>query len=202
MTQGERRTQLRPCAAADDAFLYDVFCTTWQDEVAALPNQNLAQHVLRIQHIAQERRFASRYPGHQRFVIVHDGDAAGRLYLLPEGPTLHLVDLTVLPDFHARGVAGSVLRGLFDQAEHYAQVIRARVSRSNDVATAVGSALGFRLVDVDDLDHYFEWTPATVGRPTADAPVASKEGPISAKKEGPAALAQTSVTLSGVTVAI
>ena len=46
-------TYLRPCAASDDAFLYAVFSTTWESEVAALPNQNLAQHVLRIQHIAQ-----------------------------------------------------------------------------------------------------------------------------------------------------
>src|SRR4029079_16547239 len=71
---------LRSCTEADDACVYDVFCTTWESEVAALPNQNLAQHVLRIQHIAQERRFASQYPDLQRYIVVQDGEPAGRPY--------------------------------------------------------------------------------------------------------------------------
>jgi hypothetical protein len=69
---------LRPCVQEDEAFLYDVFCTTWENQVAALPNPNLAQHVLRIQHIAQERRFASRYPGHHRYVVLDDGEPVRR----------------------------------------------------------------------------------------------------------------------------
>ena len=73
---------LRACTEADDAFVYDVFSTTWESEVAALPNQNLAQHVLRIQHIAQERRFASRYPGHQRYIVL-GGRPARRPALRP-----------------------------------------------------------------------------------------------------------------------
>ena len=90
-------TYLRPCAASDDAFLYAVFSTTWESEVAALPNQNLAQHVLRIQHIAQERRFASRYPDHERYVVLVDGQPAGRLYVHQDDLTL-MEMATVLED--------------------------------------------------------------------------------------------------------
>lgn len=69
---------LRQCVPADEVFLYDVFCATWASEVAALSNPRLP-HVLRIQYIAQERRFTSFYPGNQRFVVVHDDAPAGRL---------------------------------------------------------------------------------------------------------------------------
>jgi len=41
----EELPYLRACVDGDDTFLYDVFCTTWESEVAALPNPKLAQHV-------------------------------------------------------------------------------------------------------------------------------------------------------------
>ena len=62
----------------------------------SLPNPGLAQLVLRIQHIAQERRVAGRYPGHDRFVVVEDGERVGRLYVHQGASTLHVLDLTLL----------------------------------------------------------------------------------------------------------
>src|SRR5262245_13607447 len=101
---------LRPCTDVDDAFLYDVFCTTWESEVAALPNPNLAQHVLRIQHIAQERRFSTRYPSHERFVVLEDGEPAGRLYVHLGESMMHVIDLTLLPRFRSHGIGTRIFR--------------------------------------------------------------------------------------------
>jgi ribosomal protein S18 acetylase RimI-like enzyme len=154
-----RLAYLRPCGRADDAFLYDVFCTTWASEVAALPNPNLAPHVLRIQHIAQERRFTNCYPGHQRFVVVHDGEPAGRLYLHERGARMHVVDLTLLPRFRARGLGTQLTRDLFVQATEHGKTVTVRLARRNTRACDLYSSLGFRLVRTDDLDNYFEWTP-------------------------------------------
>ncbi len=157
MTPLGRPTYLRPCTASDDAFLYDVFCTTWADEVAALPNQNLAQHVLRIQHIAEERRYASRHPGHERYVVEHDGEPAGRLYLDRDDSSIHLVDLTLLPAFQGRGTGSRILRDLCEQARREQRVLRLRVSRRNRGAVELCHRLGFTLCSVDDLEHHFEW---------------------------------------------
>lgn len=149
---------LRPCTPADDAFVYDVFCTTWEHEVAALPNQNLAQHVLRIQHIAQERRFESHYPQHQRYVVLADGKPAGRLYVHETGTVMHVIDLTLMPRFRDRGIGARVFRDLFAYATGEGLSISLRVARRNERATDFYTSLGFRLVTVDDLDNYFEWT--------------------------------------------
>lgn len=149
---------LKPCDTTDDSFLYDVFATTWESEVAALPNQNLARHVLRIQHIAQERRFATRYPGHQRFVILEDGLPAGRLYLHHDGPVMHVIDLTLMPAFRSRGIGTRVFTDVCHEAAQDGRSVTLRVGRRNTRATGLYAALGFRLVAVDDLDNHFEWS--------------------------------------------
>jgi len=153
---------LRACTEADDAFVYDVFSTTWESEVAALPNQNLARHVLRIQHTAQERRFDTRYPGHRRFVVTHDQERVGRFYLFASGSSLHIVDLTLLPQFRRRGIGTRLVSDLMGEASSDGHRVSMRVSRDDRSAIGLYASLGFHLQSSDDLDHYFEWTPAPV----------------------------------------
>jgi GNAT superfamily N-acetyltransferase len=176
---------LRPCTEADDAFVYDVFCTTWESEVAALPNQNLAQHVLRIQHIAQERRFAARYPEYQRYIVLHDGEPAGRLYVHETDSTMHVVDLTLMPEFRDQGIGTRLFHDLFRHAEAAGQSITLQVERRNERATMLYTALGFDLVTVDDLDNYFEWVPDTA---------ATKEDRAAFTKEDATAVTKESAT--------
>jgi ribosomal protein S18 acetylase RimI-like enzyme len=185
----ERLPYLRTCVDADDTFLYDVFCTTWESEVAALPNPKLAQHVLRIQHIAQERRFRTRYPHHERYVVLEDDEPAGRLYVDRNETMMHVVDLTLLPRFQSQGIGTRVFQDLFHVAGEDRQVVTLRVPRRNVRATDLYTSLGFRLVSMDDLDSYFEWTPATVAAPEdmKEGNAAVEEGP-EAMKEGPSAM--------------
>lgn len=172
-----RLSCLRAVDPSDDTFLYEVFATTWESEVAALPNQNLARHVLRIQHIAQERRFASRYPGHQRLVVTtREGERAGRLYLLRSGSALQVVDLTLLPEFRGAGLGTHVLRQLMALAEAEELPIAARVSRSNTRVTDACARLGFELVDVDDLDNFLRWHPAPRDADVLELRVGSQAG--------------------------
>ncbi|MGA8993273.1 MAG: GNAT family N-acetyltransferase [Nocardioidaceae bacterium] len=157
MTSLGTATYLRPVEPSDDAFLYDVFCTTWAGEVAVLPNQNLARHVLRIQHIAQERRFTSRHPGRERFVVVEDGRPVGRLYLDRTGPGNRVLDLTLLPAFQSRGLGTRVLLDLVQQARVAGVGLQLSVKRRNRRAVEWLHRLDFRLVDLDDLDDHFVW---------------------------------------------
>jgi ribosomal protein S18 acetylase RimI-like enzyme len=156
-----RLRYLRACTPADDAFLYDVFCTTWMSEIAGLPNPDLAPHVLRIQHTAQERRFDNRYPGRQRFVILDGGEPAGRLYVHEGASTMHLIDLTLLDPFRRRGIGGRLARDLFAHATEHRMSINLRVARRNLRAYDVYSSLGFRPVRIDDVDSHLEWTPGS-----------------------------------------
>ena len=175
MTGLERLPYLRASVDGDDAFLYDVFCTTWESEVAALPNPKLAQHVLRIQHIAQERRWRSRYPGQQQYVVLEAGEPAGRLYADRTPETLHVVDLTLLPRFQSRGIGTRIFADLQQLAAEEGLTVTLRVPRRNLRATELYSRVGFRLVTLDDLDNYFEWTPAAQREVQSDAADVSQE---------------------------
>jgi len=183
---------LRACTEADDAFVYDVFSTTWESEVAALPNQNLAQHVLRIQHIAQERRFASQYPDLQRYIVVQDGEPAGRLYVHESASLLEVVDLTLMPRFRDHGIGTGIFHQLFEHATREGQTIALRVERRNERATMLYSQLGFDLVSVDDLDNYFEWTPAGVKEERVDLAVKEDRVPLAVKEDASARAGDTS----------
>jgi ribosomal protein S18 acetylase RimI-like enzyme len=174
-----RWSYLRACTPADDAFLYDVFATTWESEVAALPNQNLARHVLRIQHIAQERRFGKRFAGYQRFVVLDDeGVPAGRLYVCDTVSTMHVVDLTLLPQFQERGIGTRILRDLIGEVGRTGQRLDLRVARSNERAMDLYARLGLELVDADHVDHTFSWDPSRHG-PLADVDLDVDSGRVS-----------------------
>lgn len=152
---------LRAVRRADEPFLYDVFCTTWQREVAAMPDPRLVRHFLRIQHTAQETRFHSRFPGHERYVVTHQGEDAGRAYIHRTPSILHAIDMTLLPRFRSLGIGSRLVEDLFADARDHAQLVSIRVPRRNVRATRLYAALGFRLVTMDDLDHYYEWDPET-----------------------------------------
>ncbi len=159
------RAYLKAVVATDDAFVYDVFCTTWESEVAALPNPNLARHVLRIQHIAQERRFAARYPHHERFVVLDDGRPVGRLYAVVADDTLHLIDLTLMPEHRSHGLGTAIIRDLLAHAREEGLTLALQVPRQNRRATDLVASLGFALSEVDDLDLHFVSSPTSTRRP-------------------------------------
>ncbi len=169
MEDAESFPYLRPAGRDDERFLFDVFATTWADEVAALPDPKLAAHVLRIQHTAQERRFDGRHPGCERFVVLHDGEPVGRLYLHIDDTMVHAVDMTLLPEFRSRGIGTRIVGDLLGLAREKGQSVTLRVPRRNPRAATLYRALGFRLVTVDDLDSYFEWTPSLTDDPAAMA---------------------------------
>lgn len=149
---------LRPCDPSDDDFLYEVFATTWESEVAALPNQNLARHVLRIQHTAQERRFAHRYPGHRRVLVTHEGERAGRLYLFGTDLEVQVLDLTLLPRFHATGLEELVVRALMAEAARDGRPLTIQVDRADERAATLYTSMGFDLVSLDDTHLVLRWT--------------------------------------------
>jgi ribosomal protein S18 acetylase RimI-like enzyme len=163
-------TDLQEATDDDEGFLYDVFCTTWESEIAALPNPSLAHHILRIQYTAQNRRFQNRYPHHERHVVMNDGQAVGRLYLQRDADVIHVVDMTLLPEFRSRGIGTELVRMVVTEATKEGRSVTLRVARRNTRAAMLYSSLGFNLVTMDDLDSYFEFTPAAVpaGRELAD----------------------------------
>ena len=150
---------VRRATRGDEPFLFAVFSTVWESEVAAMPNPNLVQHFLRIQYTAQERRFQARHPGFERWVIEHVGEPAGRFYLHRSPELLHILDMTLLPVYRSKGIGTRLVSGVMAEAAANGQTVTLRVARRNVRAATLYDDLGFRLVTMDDQDCYFEWSP-------------------------------------------
>ena len=157
-------TGLRPATAADEPFLFDVFSTTWQNEVAALPDPTLVRHFLRIQYTAQNTRFQARFPGYERWIIEHENKRAGRFFVHRSASVLHIVEITLMPEFRSTGIGSRVLRAMMAEATERDQSVSLRVPRRNVRAARLYDTMGFELVTMDDQDSYFEWTPPDPAR--------------------------------------
>ncbi len=149
----------RRATPQDEAFLFDVYCTTWQREVAAMPNPSLVRHFLRIQYTAHNTKIAARFPGHERWVVMHEDKRAGRFFLHRSPSILHIVEITLLPEFRSAGIGTRILLDVLAEAERHDQSVSLRVPRRNVRAANLYNTLGFSLVTMDDQDSYFEWTP-------------------------------------------
>lgn len=153
------RAWRRPARAEDDGILYDVFSSTWQRAVAAMPDPALTCHFLRIQYTAQERLFAARYPDLERSVVMVGDEPAGRVYLHRSPTSIRIVDLSLLPAFRGRGIARALVTELLNEAAERGRTVTLRLPRSNEGALPRYEEAGFRLVSGDDLDLHLEWTP-------------------------------------------
>lgn len=152
------RAWRRPASAEDEGLVYTVFSSTWQDAVAAMPNPALGQHFLRIQYTAQERRFRTRYPDLERWVMMIGEEPVGRLYLQHSPTALHLVDLTLLPEYRGQGIGRALVAELMAEATEQGVPLRMRLGRTHD-AIRQAMRIGFRVVAEDDVETRLEWTP-------------------------------------------
>jgi len=164
MSDLSTKPNLRPVALDDESFLFDVFASNWEDECAALPNQNLVTHFLRIQYTAEQSRFDARFPRLERYVVLDDdGEPVGRFYLQFSEPLVQCIDMTLLPKYRDIGIGQRVLGALLDCAASKGLSVTMRVARRNQRAMAFYRRAGFRMVTMDDLDVYFEWSPSPDG---------------------------------------
>lgn len=155
------RAWLRPACAEDEGILFDVFSSTWQHAVATMPDPAIRRHFLRIQHISQESRFATRYPDLERYVVVAGDESVGRLYLQWSDDTLQIVDVTLLPSHRNRGLGTGITTELMQQAAARGCRVALRVDRAEPRLVRLYSRTGFRLVSADHFDAHLEWDPGT-----------------------------------------
>lgn len=154
---------LSPVTDADAPFLFTLYASTRAEELAAwglAPAQQDA--FLRMQWLAQQRAWATRFPGAEHHIVLKDEQRAGRLLVAREADGWRLVDLALLPEHRGTGLGTHLLRGLLEEAGKVGQPVRLSVLRDNP-ARRLYARLGFREVPgTDAADPYLamEWVPA------------------------------------------
>jgi ribosomal protein S18 acetylase RimI-like enzyme len=113
----EKKITLRPVTSADEEFLLSVYASTRSEEMARVPwTQEQKDAFVRLQFAAQQQHYPAQYPQANHDVISVDGVPVGRIYLDRSKEGLHILDITVLPQYRSAGIGSKVLRQVLDEA--------------------------------------------------------------------------------------
>jgi GNAT superfamily N-acetyltransferase len=164
---------LRPIRPEDQEFLYRVYASTRQEELAVVAWSDAEKDAfLRAQFVAQHTYYQENYPSSTFDVVMVDGEAAGRLYLARWPEELRIIDIALLPEYRGRGVGGALLGGVFTEAAGKDLPVRIHVERGSPVLRLY-ERLGFRLAADRGVYLFLEWRPG-------------QEQPAAAPARGPA----------------
>ncbi len=135
---------LRPVGDADDDFLLSVYASTRAEELAQVPwSPEQKDAFLRMQFSAQKQHYAAQYPRAKHDVIYMDQTQVGRLYLAPDVEAMHILDITILPQYRNSGIGSFLLGQIMDEARDAGKSVTIYVESFNPSLRLL-ERLGFR----------------------------------------------------------
>jgi ribosomal protein S18 acetylase RimI-like enzyme len=147
----------RPSTPADDEFLYQLYCSTREDEMAlwgAPADQQAA--FLRMQFAAQRAHYGRHFSQADHAIITIDGRPVGRTLVDRSHDEIRLVDIAILPGHRSSGIGTALLRELLDESVATGKPVRVHAFKPS---RAVGfyERLGFRRTGDEGVYWALEW---------------------------------------------
>ncbi len=140
-------TSLRPVKPGDEDFLYRVYASTRQEELAQVGwDEAQKAAFLRMQFDAQARYYREHYAGAQFLVILAEDQPAGRLYVIRWPAEIRIMDIALLPEHRGAGIGTKLLGDLISEAEASGKPLSIHVERFNVRALRLYERLGFEEV--------------------------------------------------------
>ncbi|HEU4413451.1 MAG TPA: GNAT family N-acetyltransferase [Candidatus Angelobacter sp.] len=151
--------QLRPYRADDQEFLFKLYASTRQQEIAAFGWPEAQQQAfLRMQFTTQQRWYASAYPEAEHQIIEREGVAVGRLLVLRQAGSVLLVDIALLPDSRGLGIGTELIGQLVRECRAEKLPLRLQVLKANP-AMKLYERLGFAKTGEDQVYVQMEKSP-------------------------------------------
>ncbi|HYX70550.1 MAG TPA: GNAT family N-acetyltransferase [Terriglobales bacterium] len=150
---------LRPAQPADEDFLLRVYACTREAEMAMVPwplEQKAA--FVRMQFEAQTRHYRAQHPQAEYNIVVHQGRDAGRLWVARKPDGIHILDVTLLPEFRGAGVGKLLLRQLQEEGSRSALPLSIYVESFNP-SLRLFEKMGFRKANEEGVHWLLQWTP-------------------------------------------
>lgn len=156
--ENEASVTLRPAGIEDEAFLYELYCSTRSEEVAAWGLDPAQQEMfLKLQFAARQRHCDIAFDGSDHKIILCDNHPIGRLLVYRSEREIRLVDIAVLPEQRGRGFGTLLIRGLLDEARSD-RPVTLHVDKFSRAARLY-QRLGFLVIGDTGADHKMEWRP-------------------------------------------
>lgn len=150
----------RESGVNDLDLLYRIYASTREPEMQLLTqwDEAMKQQFVMQQFLAQDKFYHEANPAAD-FLIILIGDVpAGRLYCIQREGNLHIIDISLLPEFRNKGYGSIVLRHMQEISKEGSMSLTIRVEKFNP-AKSLYERLGFRALE-DDGSLYLgmRWT--------------------------------------------
>ena len=151
---------LRPVGPQDEEFLYRVYASTREEELAPVLWDVLQKEAfLRMQFSLQHKYYTEVFASASFMIIELGGRSIGRLYRERKEDELNLIDLALLPEYRGRGIGTFLLKSMQAEAGDNNVPMRVYVERFNK-AQSLYKRLGFTTIGDTDVYLLMEWKPA------------------------------------------
>ncbi len=147
---------LRPITLDDEGFLYSVYSSTREDELAQVDwDDAQKQAFLKMQFHAQHTYYMEQYKHASFDVILLDDVPVGRLYLDRRKSEIRIVDIALLTAYRNRGIGSLLLKDILAEGERAGLPVRIHVEHFNP-ALHLYTRLGFRHIDDHGVYYLME----------------------------------------------
>ncbi|MBI1804852.1 MAG: GNAT family N-acetyltransferase [Ignavibacteria bacterium] len=152
---------LRPAYEADNEFLWRLYASTREEELAIVPwSKEQKEEFTRMQFTAQTQFYTDVYPEMEYSIIVNDGVDAGRLIVARLKDEIRVIDIALLPAHRGFGIGKALLEDLIAEAEEMNKPVRLHVEHFNR-ARNLYDRMGFKPVADRGVHVMMEWNPET-----------------------------------------
>jgi ribosomal protein S18 acetylase RimI-like enzyme len=150
-------TTLRPITQEDQPFLYHLYASTREEEMALVGWSQVDQEAfLAMQFQAQHTFYQEQFAGAQFDIIECEGAPIGRLYVDRRVDEIRIIDIALLPAYRGQGIGSHYMRQLLAEGQELGIPIRIHVE-ANNPAMRLYKRLGFRKVDTNGVYWLMEW---------------------------------------------
>jgi len=154
--------RLRPVEAADGAFLLELYASTRAGELAATGwDEATRAAFIAQQFTAQDRDWRARLPDAAYDLVCVGEQRVGRRYVDRSAAAIHVVDVSLLPQWRGHGIGGWLLAGLVAEADAAGVPLTLHVERSNP-ALRLYARWGLRPTAGDAIHLFLERPPRAV----------------------------------------
>ena len=155
---GDRATiTLRDTGKDDDPFLFKLYASTREEEMAAW-GWGVAQQemFLRMQFQARQRALFVDGSKTTDRIILRDGEPIGRIVVIRSSSEICLADIALLTNYRGAGIGATLIRELQAEAASASLPLRLHVVRDNRAAQLY-HRLGFSVIDDSGFHVQMEW---------------------------------------------
>lgn len=155
----EQLITLRPITPNDEPFLYRLYASTREEELAVVPWSDAEKEsFLTMQFNAQHTYYQEQFKKAEFSIIQQKGKPIGRLYIDRRKDEIRLVDIALLPRYQRKGIGSKLLKDVLDEGSAKNLPVRIHVEHNNPALTLYVQ-LGFKHIEDQGVYFLMEWVP-------------------------------------------